>query len=143
MYKFLNNNERGVSLLNSILLIVSICGIMYIANYTTKPNQEQVGLNENKTNIIDTKNNYNVDNNYITSNNHNANNNYSIENNYNLVTNTPSSNITNTTNQYQSYFYNQLSNNAKIIYNSVINNIDILKKGQGKIEISITEERYR
>lgn len=46
----------------------------------------------------------------------------------------------NSSNQYKRYFYEQLSDNGKKIYNAILNNIDIFKEGYGKIEIDINEQ---
>lgn len=110
MYKNLKNNEKGIGIVDLILLVILLGGIIFIANYIINPTQE-IGVNN--------------DNN---------------ENNYSITENTPSSNITTNTNQYQSYFYDQLNDSAKSIYNSIINNIDTLKRGDGRIELDITEE---
>ncbi len=111
MYKNLKNNERGLSIVDLILMVVLIGGIIFIANYFLNP-AEEVGTINNINKI-----------------------NYSIS-----QENIPSSNITIPTNLYQSFFYDQLNDNAKSIYNSIVNNIEILKKGEGRIYLDITEE---
>lgn len=109
MYRNLKNNERGIGLVDVVLLIILIGGIIFIVNYVMNPIEES-GAN----NVIN-------------------------ENNYSIAENTPSSSNTNT-NEYQLYFYNQLSENAKSIYKSIVNNIHILKSGKGRIELDINEE---
>lgn len=111
MFKKLKNNDRGISLVDLILSIILICGIIFISNYFLKSTKEIGTINN--TNEV----NYNVDENAIINNN-----------------------TTTDTNEYKSYFYNQLSDNAKIIYNSIINNIEVLKTGEGTIELDITKE---
>lgn len=122
MYKTKKANERGISLVDLILLIVLIVGLIYIANYFINPTK-QISISNNKS--TNTENDYNVS---------------VFENSNNEIGNNSNSNIIANTNQYRTYFYEQLSNNAKSIYNSIINNIDTLKKGQGRIELEITDE---
>ena len=110
MYKKIKYNERGISLVDLILSAILIGGIMFIGNYFLNPPKETAELNN--TNRIS-----------------------------NTISETiPGSNITSNTNEYSLYFYNQLSDNGKAIYNSIINNIEVLKNGKDTIELNITEE---
>ncbi len=114
MLKKIKNNERGISIVDLILLVILIGGILFICNYFINPTSEKIST----TNIIETN----------------------VNSEYNIIENQPSSNSPTVGNEYKSYFYNQLSEDAKIIYISIINNIEVLKKGKGKIELEITKE---
>lgn len=127
----LRNREKGLSIINFILVIVIILAGLFVY-YMVKGETE---ISSSETNAIYVSDNTNIKVNtkkYETS---NKNNNELLSNN--IINGNEQKN---TEINYKKFFYNQLSKNAKTMYDTMMNNIESLKSGNGTIEFDIDEK---
>ena len=127
----MKKNNKGIALVNIILLIFIIVCIGFIAF---------IMLNNDSTNIADVND---IDSGYQSRNtikrpNNNTNNN-TLEENVPLSNNIGSGGVVSTANEGKKYYYNQLNSIGKSLYDTLIKNVEDLKTGRRRIEFDTKE----
>lgn len=133
----LRNKEKGFSLVDLILLVLIICAIVVVCFMLTS--DKSLSEISQVNTIID----------LVTSNTTNNKPNKEIVSNVTLANDILEQNFSSSqsyNNQQQNlqalnyFFYNQLNENEKGMYNRIINNIQAFKSGSDEIEIATSKE---
>lgn len=137
--------ENGFSIINFLLIVIVIVAGIFVYdmlsnNVETKTSTANAIVFSNETNIKvntskkDNKNNKNNKNENISENESLSDN--IIKNSSSITSaNANSSNSVN----YKKYFYSQINDNAKFMYDGIYKNINVLKDGAGTIEFDINK----
>lgn len=137
----IRNNNNGFSIVNLILIVLIVLAVAFIIYEVNVPKEEnevdiENAIEEKKT---DSNTTTNLKTNTSDSNNSSRNTNVNIAKLNNENVGSSSIENSNTTN-YNRFFYNQLDEKAKIIYDQIISNTDKLETGTEKISFEYSED---